>query len=280
MKLLHRLRKNEAFREALVGKDVDRAAIRAREHAENIVEAAAEEHWTGLPAGSEEWPGFVSPVRRVGDTLVEVHLAAGQLPPLPEGTLRLRFPFGVAGYLEPWEGQALYALATQTPAAAAIVELGSYKGRSTICLASSGRWVLAVDTFAGEPELAENPVAHADHVAGTYEEAFDANVERWGCAENVTKHRGDTHGGGAEDAFRALDAVSAPVWLVFVDAAHDYESVKADAAWWGPVLQPGGVMAFDDASHDPVHQVIEEFLAEGWERVGQWGAVRAIRKAR
>lgn len=189
----------------------------------------------------------------------------------------LRFPFGVEGYLEPWEGQALYTLARREVASgAAVVELGSYKGRSTICLAQSGRWVLAVDHFAAEAA----PGAHADHAAGTYREAFDANLERFGVADVVTKHVGDTHGAGAEDAFAALDRTGTAVGMVFIDAAHDYESVKADVVWWGPLVVPGGLLVFDDAPMPTVRRVIEECLADGWERAGMWGAVRAIRKVR
>lgn len=219
---------------------------------------------------SDEWPGIVTFVGTRPDDRPVLSGAA-------EFAFGLRFPWGVEGYLEPWEGQALYTLAVrEVPSDHAIVELGSYKGRSTICLAQSERWVLAVDQFASE----DAPGAHADHAAGTYEAAFDENLDRFGASQFVTKHVGDTHGAGAEDAFAALDRTGTKVGMVFIDAGHKYEDVKADVSWWAPLVEPGGLMVFDDAPMPPVHRVIEECLAEGWERAGMWGAVRAIRKVR
>ncbi|MGA9380044.1 MAG: class I SAM-dependent methyltransferase, partial [Phormidium sp.] len=34
--------------------------------------------------------------------------------------------------------------------------------------------------------------------------------------------------------------------LVFVDAAHDYDSVKADLLNWYPKIKPGGILLCDD----------------------------------
>lgn len=65
----------------------------------------------------------------------------------------------IPGWLQRQEGELLYNLARDWPGEGATVELGSYQGRSTACLASglrdSGRLldsVVAVDTHRGSPE--------------------------------------------------------------------------------------------------------------------------------
>jgi predicted O-methyltransferase YrrM len=44
--------------------------------------------------------------------------------------------------------------------------------------------------------------------------------------------------------------------LVLIDAAHDYESVKADIEHWRDVMRPGGWLAGDD--HEPNYPGVEK----------------------
>jgi predicted O-methyltransferase YrrM len=37
-----------------------------------------------------------------------------------------------------------------------------------------------------------------------------------------------------------------PINLLFLDAAHDYESVRDDLAAWWPLIKPGGMMVIHD----------------------------------
>jgi len=48
--------------------------------------------------------------------------------------------------------------------------------------------------------------------------------------------------------------------FVFVDAAHDYESVKRDIAAWLPKMKPGAVLAGHDAQHAEVMRAVNELL--------------------
>lgn len=50
--------------------------------------------------------------------------------------------------------------------------------------------------------------------------------------------------------------------LVYVDACHSYECVKADIRAWWPKLKSGGVIAFHDyeMSHYGVKQAVTEFV--------------------
>lgn len=53
--------------------------------------------------------------------------------------------------------------------------------------------------------------------------------------------------------------------FVFIDAAHDYESVKADLAAWWPKVKKGGVFAghdYGDPNWPDVQKAVDEFAAD------------------
>jgi len=124
----------------------------------------------------------------------------------------------IDGWMKPEELDWLY---TQALEMETIVEIGSYKGRSTHALLSAGAYVTAVDHFygsAGEDAHARDAVAD-----GIYRD-FIANT---GNAPNLcTVRLPSLH---AATMFRdgAFD-------MVFIDADHRYEEVKKDILAWRP----------------------------------------------
>jgi predicted O-methyltransferase YrrM len=181
------------------------------------------------------------------------------------------FPQDVEGYLEPVEGAYLNLLARLSPPGV-IVELGTYKGRSAICLAQAGP-VYSVDHFQGErfenvtPEAVEAGSedalgVHRDHYFGTYRPDTEANLARYGVAERV--HLLDMDSADAAEMFRlAGDRVA----LLFVDAAHHYNAVKRDYLAWKDLIAPGGAIAFHDRNFSGVARFLAELEnEEGWHR--------------
>jgi predicted O-methyltransferase YrrM len=117
-----------------------------------------------------------------------------------------------------------------------IVEIGSWQGRSTTVLASHtpGR-VWAVDTWQGSEEIA--------HLLANKPEdwLYKTFLDNTKGLTNIVPLR-MTSLEGAEilnDSGQKFD-------MIFIDAAHDYESVKADIEAWLPLVEPGGLLCGHD----------------------------------
>ncbi len=186
---------------------------------------------------------------------------------------RFRFPAEIEGYLSEDEGRFLYHLALEVPADGLIVELGSYKGRSTVCLAQAERRVLAVDHFKGEAfkdagDLMDGVIAKfvfADHLGGHYKDQFMDNLRRCGVSAHVFPIVGDT----AESARVVGDK---PVDLLFIDSDHSYEHVLAEWLAWEPKMSPAGVVVFDDYTFPgPARLITEVVEPAGWRYFDQVG---------
>ena len=117
---------------------------------------------------------------------------------------------GVEGWLTENEGDLLYRLARDCPASAGIVEIGSYRGRSTIRLARGSRAgnrskIYAVDPHRSEPD--------------NYS-LLRKNLTAAGVDDLVVPIR--------KTSVEAAAGFKAPVGLIFIDGAHEYDPVFAD----------------------------------------------------
>jgi len=132
------------------------------------------------------------------------------------------------------------------------VEVGVFKGRSAAFMATellnSGKGVnfYAVDHFKGSPEhgdLTDTLLTEAIENLRPVLEAGAVVIMPEPSLKAVTRFEDDV------------------VDFVFIDAAHDYESVKEDIAAWWPKVKSGGVLAGDDyqPSWPGVIQAVSEF---------------------
>ncbi|HVM39929.1 MAG TPA: class I SAM-dependent methyltransferase [Acidimicrobiia bacterium] len=147
----------------------------------------------------------------------------------------------VEGWLTEGQARMLWNSAAATANPGRIVEIGSFRGRSTVVLASAappGVEVVAVDPHAGNdrgPQEIEGFVAEADLDSRT----FVANLERAGVANRVLYVRRPSQD--------ALDAVDAPIDVLYVDGAHRYGPARDDIARWGDRVGVGGTLLLHDA---------------------------------
>ena len=161
----------------------------------------------------------------------------------------LRIMAGIDGWLTPKEARLLYTLGRACTGRGVIVEIGAWKGRSTVCLARGARdgrrpRLFAVDPHTGSPEH------RAAWGAVDTAREFARNLARAGVGDVVVPLVQTS-----EEAARTL---LEPVELIFIDGAHEYEAVERDFELWFPKVVTGGVMAFHDASGWPgVRRVVE-----------------------
>jgi predicted O-methyltransferase YrrM len=172
--------------------------------------------------------------------------------------------YDLEGWLSRSEGDRLAFLASQVPADQCIVELGSYRGKSSCFLARGalagnrplvhcvdlwslgGQWETDVARRAGPP-------LHQDHPE--HYEAFKSTLRRFGLTDVIIEVHGNTTEVGASWG-------GPPVGLLFVDADHRCESTKADLDAWTPHMAPGGWVVCHDYWNDDypgVMQAVDEW---------------------
>jgi predicted O-methyltransferase YrrM len=177
----------------------------------------------------------------------------------------------IDGWLADVQGCALFEAASATAGRGAIVEIGSWKGRSTTWLAAgarlAGRRVYAVDPHTGSTE---------DPAANTLDE-FCANLERAGLA-GVVEPLVMT----SAQAARRLDG---PIELLFIDGDHSYEGAKHDADLWLPRLVEGGTAMCHDVAtsgYSGPRRVFRRAICwnGGFDRIRRVGSMLTARRIR
>jgi hypothetical protein len=157
----------------------------------------------------------------------------------------------VPGWFSPEEGAWYAALAADLPRGALVVEVGCWKGRSTAYLAEASRRLrlVCVDDWQGSRDARA-----ADYRAALAREdvraSFDHTLRRFAIEARVLAL--PSVEAAATFAPRSVD-------LVFLDASHDLESVRADLAAWHPRVR--GALAGHDLDHDDVAQAVAEHAA-------------------
>lgn len=144
----------------------------------------------------------------------------------------------VDGWLFPHEGPLLYELARGCTGRGVIVEIGSWKGKSTIWLARGAAAGAAVHVYAIDPH---NGGVDQHESIWTLPE-FEQNIERAGVGDGVTPIVATSREAAAE--------FSQPIELLFIDGAHELESVRHDLDAWTPKVVEGGVIALHDTGRN------------------------------
>lgn len=141
------------------------------------------------------------------------------------------------GLVTPEVCEALTRYAAEVPAEQAIVEIGSFKGKSTCALAegSTGAPVYAVDPW----DLSGNISGRFGFAEPLTREAFNRQVRECGHQDTIT----------AMQMF-SLDAAHVydgpPIGLLYIDGNHAEGSVRADYQAWRGHVDSEATVVFDD----------------------------------
>jgi predicted O-methyltransferase YrrM len=126
-----------------------------------------------------------------------------------------------------------------------ILEVGAWTGRSTLALADNtlGK-VTAVDTWEGSSN-------------GDLKDVLERNGKNWAWKEfqKNTEHVKNISRLWMEStkAAKINRALHNKFDMVFIDASHDYESVKADIMAWLPTVIEGGLICGHDYTTERDH---------------------------
>lgn len=147
----------------------------------------------------------------------------------------------VDGWMSEDQGRRLYAAAARVRPGGQIVEIGSFRGRSTIVLASAAPddvVVVAIDPHAGNDRGPQEIEGYADEAA-TDHDIFRANLAAAGVADRVRHVRAFSDDAHAE--------VEGDVDVLYVDGAHRYAPARTDIRDWGRRVPVGGTMLIHDS---------------------------------
>jgi len=152
-------------------------------------------------------------------------------------------------------GILLYTLAQSGFGTGAVVEIGSWKGKSTIWLAKGSKSAGREKVFAIDPHTGS--LEHRREFGNRIntESVFRRNIERARVQDWVIPL-----------VMTSSDAAvgwKKPVRLLWIDGSHEYEDVKKDFVLWEPHLVYGGTIALHDC-FDPrftgPRRIVKEFL--------------------
>jgi len=190
---------------------------------------------------NDKWKG-----RKVAERLFKALIKLVALSP-EEQEARKNFPKVrdkiekyVEGFFSSHYGETVYNYARECKGGV-IVEIGSWKGRSTCYMAHGSKQgnevkVYAVDPFEGSDE-------HKEFLDGksTFDE-FITNIKKLKVDDIITPMRMSSE--------EASKQINEPVSMILIDGSHNYEDVKLDFEIWHPKLIKGGIIIFHDASSE------------------------------
>ncbi len=147
----------------------------------------------------------------------------------------------VDGWMTAGQASTLYDAAVRCPAGGRIVEIGSFRGRSTIVLASAAApdvEIVAIDPHAGNDRGPQEIEGFAEEADDDHK-VFLANLERAGVADRVRHVR--------EFSDAAHAQVDDPINVLYIDGAHRYGPALEDIVAWGARVADGGTLLIHDS---------------------------------
>jgi predicted O-methyltransferase YrrM len=147
----------------------------------------------------------------------------------------------VEGWMTPGQARRLWSCARTVRPGGTIVEIGSFRGRSMIVLASAaepGVELVAIDPHAGNDRGPQEFEGFEDHAAQDHD-VFNANLAAAGVADRVRHVR--------KYSDDALADVDGEIDLLYIDGAHRFGPARNDIRRWSDRIRPGGDLLIHDS---------------------------------
>jgi predicted O-methyltransferase YrrM len=145
----------------------------------------------------------------------------------------------IEGWLSEREAFGLYDIAARLDANSTVVEIGSWKGKSTYCLAKGLKdgMIFAIDPFNAEGEPGSKEIYEQTKGTIPLFEQFQNTFRKHGLSEKVQPLMG--YSNKFIDRFSGID-------FLFIDGDHSIEGCDFDYVNYAPKLKKGGYLAFHD----------------------------------
>ena len=162
----------------------------------------------------------------------------------------------IEGWLAPIEAELLYKLVSEIPQDTVIVEIGSYKGKSTVVLGAACKFFKKNESWMGvwaidphqKPNYEIKP-QYDEWSLGTYKDSYEdfiTNIKNAELEDIIISIRQTS-----EEAAKSnyLDSrTGTEIGLLFIDGLHQREYVQLDYDLWSPKVTRGGIIAFHDSN--------------------------------
>lgn len=168
-----------------------------------------------------------------------------------------KFCAEIHGWLEDEEVEWLWKEANTLPAKGSWIEVGTWKGKSfaaTALGASSNTTIIAVDTFLGTPSEMTTYHAEAMESGDPIFVEFQKNLAKLAALRPTLKL-----GYIRQNSLPVANAtVHNSLDRVFLDAAHDYNSVLIDILMWHRTVKPSGKLIGHDYDLPDVRRAVKD----------------------
>ena len=148
----------------------------------------------------------------------------------------------VEGYLSPNEIRFLSLLAACPTAMGEILEIGSFKGKSTVILAKSALLNGGAKVHAVDPMIAPSKTDPDLRGAASSLPEFTKNIKEKGVAERIELHQ--------TFSYKLAKTWKEPIRLLWIDGDHTYRGTKLDFEGFEPHLVDGAIVAIHDVLHE------------------------------
>jgi predicted O-methyltransferase YrrM len=182
----------------------------------------------------------------------------------------------IEGWLTDAQACRLWENAARVPPGGVVVEIGSFRGRSAVVMASAlppEARLIAIDPHAGGDRGPQEITPEAERGEAD-NRAFLANLERAGVSDRVEHVR--------LMSSQALASVPRTIDVLYVDGAHRFGPARDDLLRWGARVADGGTMLVHDSfSAIGVTLATLSALTFGsrWSYQGRTGSLAEYRRA-
>ncbi len=156
---------------------------------------------------------------------------------------------------DPQEARALYDLAKNTRDSC-VIEVGSFRGRSTVALGLGSLEGHQVPVYAIEPHEPFEGILGGqfgpEYCAAFYKAMLETSCYQIVRLVNLSSEQVSSNW-------------QRPVGLLWIDGDHSYEGVKRDFDCWRPHLTSNATVAFDDSINPEIgpKRLIDELIDQG-----------------